>query len=539
MQVTFASAVLAAALVAVFTFLVLAVGNLRESSSKARHAQEVIALANSAETLVIDLETGLRGFLLTHRPALLKPYEDASRVYPDRLDRLEELVADEPPQTRLVDRIRDETNSYVRDYGALLIAFVRRNPQVGPAIIETERGDRKIDRVRQWFDTFIRTEGQLAAERNRSAGANATRATALAATGAGLALVLVLLFAVYIARRIVDPIRQTAQAAGRLTGGDLASRVDVAGQGEVRELGEAFNQMAASLQRTQGNLEEQNRRLRESEHAKTELVNTVSHELRTPLSSILGFAEVLLRRSQLRDDERRYLELIRNESTRLATLLNDLLDVQRIEQGQIDLVLQQLDLNDLVETQAALYSAQSERHSVRATVPDEPTSVYADPGRLAQVIGNLLSNAIKYSPEGGPVLVEVEPQDGAARVSVTDRGLGIRPEHQARIFTKFFRADVPRLGIGGTGLGLALARQIIAAHGGRIGFTSEVGQGSTFWLEIPGVRSEDGAPSATGAAPGEEADAGDGSERRTVRRGATASARRSPEADAGDIGDSA
>ena len=418
-QVAFVSAVLAAALVAAFTVLALAILQLRDSSAKARHAQQVIALANSVETLVVDLETGLRGYVITNDPKLLAPFHAAQERYPRQMDRLEQLVADEPAQVRRVRKIRAATDDYVRTFGFQLISFMSRNPAA--------------------------------------------------------------------ARQIVRPIRQTAAAARELSGGELSSRVAVAGRGEVRALGESFNQMASSLERTRAHLEEQNRRLRESEHAKTELINTVSHELRTPLASILGFADVLLRRSELRDDERRFLDLIRAESQRLATLLNDLLDVQRIEQGQIDLVRRWIDLNELVETQVALYSAQSERHSVEARVPAEPTPVYADPGRLAQVVGNLLSNAIKYSPEGGAVVAEVTPAADFARVAVSDEGLGIEPDHQSQIFTKFFRGEAARLGIGGTGLGLALARQIVAAHGGRIGFVSSEGAGSTFWIEIPGA----------------------------------------------------
>jgi signal transduction histidine kinase len=539
-QVAFASAVLGAALVAVFTLLVLAIHDLRDSSLKARHSQEAIAAANNAETLVIDLETGLRGYFLTRNRKLLRPFKTAREELPEQLQRLMTLVADEPDQVQRVERIREGERAYTHDYGEFLIGFIRRNRQVNPAdVIQTRVGFNRIAEIRKLFTELIRTENRLAASRDASASTYAARATILGSTGAALALLLVLLFGMYIARRMVHPIRQTAEAAEGLAGGDLSSRVVVAGQGEVRALGESFNQMAASLERTQGDLAEQNRRLRESEQAKTELINTVSHELRTPLASILGFADVLLRRSELQDDERRYLELIRGESTRLATLLNDLLDVQRIEQGQIDLVRERLDLNGLVETQVALYSAQSERHVVSAVVPDEATLVFADPGRLAQVIGNLLSNAIKYSPDGGAVAVEVESRDGFGRVAVTDCGLGIGREFQSRIFTKFFRADVARLGIGGTGLGLALARQIVGAHGGRIGFTSEEGTGSTFWIEIPSAAATAaGGSGEAGAAAGDQLEGGNGGERRPVGRDAAA-AGRTPEADAGDVRDRA
>ena len=148
--------------------------------------------------------------------------------------------------------------------------------------------------------------------------------------------------------------------------------------------------MAASLERTLANLNERNQTLVESERTKSELVSNVSHELRTPLASVLGFSALMLDRDLPPEEMRRYLEVIRTEARRLAELLNDLLDLQRIEQGTIELRLDAVDLNDLLSAQITLYSAQSADHQLHLDPADESLVVYGDRDRLAQVIGNLL-----------------------------------------------------------------------------------------------------------------------------------------------------
>jgi signal transduction histidine kinase len=486
-----AAAAVAAALVTLFALLLVAILSYRHASVTARHAQQAIASANRLETLALDLETGLRGFIITNDERSLKPWRKARADYPAQMRQLLRLASDDPAQERRARAIRRSIDLYVRAFSLPLIEFMRRNPPLARQVVREGDSLNRLNTVRARFDAFIAGERKLAEERDANARRTGRIAIVLGAVSLALAVLLIVLLTAYLARRIARPIRLAAEAAGRLAHGDLSSRVDERGVAEVGALQRAFNSMAASLERGRRALEEQNRKLRESERVKSELVSNVSHELRTPLASILGFSDLMLQRDLDAADRRRYLELVRAEADRLAALLNDLLDLQRIEEAGVQLTREELDLSKLLEAQVVLYSAQSDRHQLELE-SDDGCNVEADRDRLAQVIGNLISNAIKYSPDGGVVRIEARRLHSRVRVAVRDEGMGIPAAQQRQIFTKFFRGDAGRrLGIGGTGLGLALSRDIVEAHDGHMGFESGEGRGSTFWFDLPLVARDE------------------------------------------------
>jgi signal transduction histidine kinase len=485
-RIAFAAIAVAAGLAIVFGFLFFAIVSLRQRSVEARHSQQVIATANSLQTLVIDLETSLRGFAITRDERYLVPWRDAQRRYPAAIQELIQLTSDNRLQHERALSIKAAIHTYLETYSRPLVSYMRRNPLVLPIVVTSRQGAEQVEAIRNQFSRFLDTERALREDRNERARSTARNALVVGGVGLGSALLLILVGALYLNGAVAQPVRMTAEAAARIAGGDLTSRLRTDGPGEVGELERAFNSMAASLERTLADLEERNRTLVESERVKGELVSNVSHELRTPLASVLGFSTLMLERELPPEEVRRYLEVIRTEARRLAALLNDLLDLQRVEQQTLELRLTDIDLNELLETQVTLYSAQSEAHDLRFQPAAERLLVRGDPDRLAQVVGNLLSSAIKYSPAGGPVDVAAGLIGEDATVWIRDDGLGIPESHQDQIFTKFFRGDVGReQGIPGTGLGLVLAQQIVEAHGGEVGFESREGAGSTFWFRLP------------------------------------------------------
>jgi signal transduction histidine kinase len=485
-RITLSSVAVAVGLAILFAVLFFAIVSLRDRSLEAQHSQQVIAAASQLQTLIIDMETGVRGFIITDDESYLKPWRDARGRYPAARESFLRLTKGKPVQHARARQITRLADVYLQNVTPELIGFMERNPSIARQLVRSGFGSDKVPAIRRLFGQLLKTETAFSAERAHKVHSTTRNALIAGEIGLGAALLLILLGALYVNRAVARPVRMTADAAARIAGGDLSRRLREDGPGEIGQLERSFNTMAASLESTVADLEERNRKLYESEQVKSELVSSVSHELRTPLASVLGFSALMLERDLPPEEMARYLEVIRAEARRLAALLNDLLDLQRVEQRTLELRVEEFDLNELLATQVTLYSAQSEAHQLRLDRIGEPIIVRGDRDRLAQVVGNLLSNAIKYSPGGGDVQIRAAQLGDEAWVWVQDHGLGIPAGHQDRIFTKFFRGDVGReRGISGTGLGLVLARQIVEAHGGEVGFESEENVGSTFWFWLP------------------------------------------------------
>jgi PAS domain S-box-containing protein len=222
------------------------------------------------------------------------------------------------------------------------------------------------------------------------------------------------------------------------------------------------------------------------ERLKDELVSTVSHELRTPLSSLRGFAELMLTREFSLERQREFLSIIHDESKRLTNLINDFLDLQRIEAGRQEYHFKATDVLALAHEAGAVFQGNGNGIAIHIETEPPPPPVYADADRIRQVLLNLLSNAVKFSPQGGTITIGTRREGADLVVRVRDQGIGIAPDAFPKLFTKFFRADNKETRtIGGTGLGLALVKRIVTAHGGNVWVESAVGKGSTFFFTLP------------------------------------------------------
>jgi signal transduction histidine kinase len=317
---------------------------------------------------------------------------------------------------------------------------------------------------------------------------------------------------VFLVRVIAGPVRQLAEAAKQIAEGDIGSHVDIKSRDEIGVLAQSFNRMAESVQQREGELRarageldrlnrqlvrqqqelrEINARLEAASRHKSSFLAGMSHEFRTPLNAIIGFSDVLLDPAlKVTEEERRqFLTDVLNGGRHLLTLVNEVLDLSKIEAGRMELKIEPASLQEIFDAvQSTMHSLAAQKAiELRVESAGALPSIPMDAARVKQILLNLVGNAIKFTPEAGKVWVRAESESGFARVEVGDNGPGIAPEEQERIFLEFeqiqpaARSGKPE----GTGLGLALAKRFVEMHGGKLWVESEVGKGSRFIFTLP------------------------------------------------------
>jgi signal transduction histidine kinase len=313
----------------------------------------------------------------------------------------------------------------------------------------------------------------------------------------------IVVFYLITTRLILEPVRVLQETAEKVSKGDLNIRSDINTGDEFQQLSETFNTMLANLNRNAeqlrsinksldlkvGQLAESNVALYESNRLKSEFLANVSHELRTPLNSILGFAELLKDVTSADNKSSRYVQNILQSGKNLLDLINDLLDLAKIEAGRMEVRSEPLSLNDLFEGLTSILKPVTEAKSLslKAYVAPNVPIMNTDPPKLQQVLYNFLSNAIKFSPNGGSIELRASlGADHQINISVSDQGPGIEPGKQNLIFEKFRQIDgsVTRQH-SGTGLGLAISKELTLLLEGSIGVRSNPGEGATFWIVLP------------------------------------------------------
>ena len=352
------------------------------------------------------------------------------------------------------------------------------------------------DRLERLTNELVdRAQAEVAQSIEDSRQAFAT-SQAIVLAFAGISLVLALVLGLALGLSIIRPLRAIGSRVERIAGGDFSEHLRVDNRDELGALAANIDRMTDQLGRLYADLQAANRH-------KSEFLSNMSHELRTPLNAIIGFSEVLLQRifGELNAQQADYLQDILDSGRHQLTLVNDILDLAKVEAGRMELQLSTFSLRAVIDSGITTLRETAARRGVALQVECDPRidTVDADERKVRQVLFNLLSNAVKFTSEGGSVTVNARARPDAVEISVADTGVGIAPEDQARIFEEFGQAKEGKSLEGSTGLGLTLAKRFVELHGGVMSLRSAVGHGSTFTFVLPlrpGVR-----PAADDVAP--------------------------------------
>jgi signal transduction histidine kinase len=294
-------------------------------------------------------------------------------------------------------------------------------------------------------------------------------------------LVLALLLGLLLSWSVVGPLRRTQGRLSEIAGGDFGAHVEVPNRDEIGALAADVNRMNDELGRLYGELETASRH-------KSDFLATMSHELRTPLNAIIGFSEVLREQmfGELNERQLAYVDDVIDAGQHLLLLINDVLDLAKIEAGRMELELSSVAVPELLRSAVSMHAEQASRNGIALALTTEPgeIEITADERRMRQIVFNLLSNAVKFTPADGRVDVTARLDDGQVEIAVADTGPGIPRVDQETIFEEFEQtADGKKAE--GTGLGLPLSRKLVELHGGRLWVESEPGHGSTFHFTLP------------------------------------------------------
>jgi signal transduction histidine kinase len=387
-----------------------------------------------------------------------------------------------PPDERELQQIRSDYAAITRALTHIqqldragVTAYDRERPYVSAA---RTKGD-ELQALAQdlSFKAQAETEGLVKTNGNEYAS---SRNLFIGVSAASVALALGL--GLLLSWSLIGPIRRTEARLAQITEGDFTGRLDVSSRDELGSLAANVNRMNDELRRVYGELETASRH-------KSEFLANMSHELRTPLNAIIGFSQVLRQRlfGEINEKQDEYLDDILSSGNHLLSLINDVLDLSKVEAGQVELEVAPFSLREVLERGVVMVRERAVNNGVHLSLELAPDVdvLRGDERRLRQVVFNLLSNAVKFTPAGGSVNVSTARVEHEVYVSVTDTGPGIALADQERIFDEFQQTDVGVQHGEGTGLGLALSKRLVELHGGRIWVESALGRGSSFVVAMP------------------------------------------------------
>ncbi|MBX7120462.1 MAG: response regulator [Gemmatimonadaceae bacterium] len=459
---------------------------VQERTAQLVELQRAALLAAQLGRGIVEMSRDHRGYLITGDAAFVASFgADSARM----AQTAQRLLRSHP--TPAVSLELDRIDAHLQTWLDVAVTPSRRGPPPrGPVQLASAHIDSALA-AQARLERHLEVE---VAETELLADAAATRddlSTFLASTGGLAVLILLLMLLMRFVGRTLDRIVEAAEAidAGRYRAAAFP-RADEAPNRETATLARAFEQLAESTARREAQLQDDVERLTEMERLKRDFVSTVSHELRTPLTSMRGALGLILggRIGDVPAKVRELLQIAMSNTERLIRLVNDILDVEKIDAGAMQVRREPMRLRGLLQHTMVLLDSFARDHGVRLelTSGGRDADIVGDPDRLTQVFTNLVSNAVKFSPSGTTVSLSLAASPAGVTVRVRDHGPGVPPEFAPRLFGRFQQAErAESRRPGGTGLGLNIARTLVEQHGGAIGFDPADGGGAVFWVTLP------------------------------------------------------
>jgi signal transduction histidine kinase/CheY-like chemotaxis protein len=461
------------------------------------HTHEVIAKGHELTNLLVDMETGQRGFLITGNQLFLEPFHNAIKVWAAKVSDLKKLVADNPAQVTRIDNINALQQQWLAQAAMHEIAERDRvnNADIASmsviiGLIEAQTGKKIIDRIRAVKIQFIEVEHRLMDERKIAATKAVNNTEFVVLAGGISAIILAILISLYISTHIIKNLQILVKSTEKISTGDFDSQIEIASVDEFSLLAKSFNSMALSLKESTDKMES-------AVKIKTDFLANMSHEIRTPMNGVLGML-TLLEDTKLDEEQTEYLESIRLCGDGLLVVINDILDISKLEAGRLQIELLPFDFRKTVNECCYLLDVQASNKglNIRTRVDhDIPSTLIGDKLRIRQILLNIINNSIKFTEKGTiDLLIKVKSQEADNYVlsfTIVDQGIGISVEEQQKLFKPFSQVDnsITRK-YGGTGLGLIICAQLIKQMKGKISVESKKGKGTKVTFTLPLIKSE-------------------------------------------------